>query len=312
MHDMTLLLDRLAARQLGLVTRRQLLALGMTEWQLRWRLECRFLVPVRHGVYRLAGTPITWEQVVLAAALAAGEPSVISHSTAAAVWDLKHSDRHTAGIHVTADRLVRAEGVTGHRSKLTDRERTIHRSIPVTVPERTIVDLAGVLDDRQLAECVDDGLRRRLIGLRRLRELVEEAGASRHGRRLLAPLHQLLADRDPGYRCGDSDWEQAMDRQWDLLGLPQAIRQFRVTAEGRSYRIDRALPEIKVGVEWDGFDIHGTRSAFDHDCERRADLTAAGWHIIDFTSKSTPDQIVRTILRVVRDRSGLATRTGTG
>jgi hypothetical protein len=39
------------------------------------------LIGVRRGVYRLAGTPPTWEQAVLAAVLAAGFGAVASHST---------------------------------------------------------------------------------------------------------------------------------------------------------------------------------------------------------------------------------------
>jgi len=239
---------------------------------------------------------------VLAAAMAAGDRAVVSHTTAAAVWDLRHSDRGTAGLHLTAPNQTRRGGVTGHRCRLAAAERTVHRNIPVTTPERTVVDLAAALSPRQLSECVDDALRRRLIRLERLRSVVTNAATPRPGRRLLAPVHDILADRIAGYRPGDSDWEQEMDRQWDRLGLPTARRQYRVTVAGRSYRIDRAIPELKIGVEWEGFDTHGTRSGFDRSSTRRAALTAEGWHMIDFTSRSSPDRIVGAVERAVEDR----------
>ena len=94
-----------------------------------------------------------------------------------------------------------------------------------------------------------------------------------------------------------------MERQWDRLGLPAAARQFRATVAGRTYRIDRAIAELKIGVEWNGYDTHGTRSGFDRDSDRRADLTAAGWHMIDFTSRSSADRIVSAVERAVKDRA---------
>ena len=96
-----------------------------------------------------------------------------------------------------------------------------------------------------------------------------------------------------------------MDRRWDELGLPAAVRQHKVWVNGRHYRIDRAIPELKIGVEWNGFATHGTRSGFDKDSDRRADLTAAGWHMIDFTSRSTPQRIGRAVLAAVEGRRKL-------
>ena len=55
----------------------------------------------------------------------------------------------------------------------------------------------------------------------------------------------VLADRIPGYDPGDSDWEREMDRRWEAWGLPVAVRQYRVRANGRTYRLDRAIPELK-------------------------------------------------------------------
>ena len=209
-----------AARQWGLVSVTQLGRLGCDHDNIGYRRRAGELIQVRREVDRVRGAPHCWEQVVLAAALAAGDEAVVSHATAAAVWDLRHSDRTTAGLHVTAPFRIRRDGVTGHRCRLTPAERTVHRNIPVTTPERTIVDLADALSPQQLSECVDDALRRRLIRLERLRSVVTAAATPRSGRRLLAPIHQILADRIAGYRPGDSDWEQEMDRQWDRLGLP--------------------------------------------------------------------------------------------
>jgi hypothetical protein len=93
-----------------------------------------------------------------------------------------------------------------------------------------------------------------------------------------------------------------MDRLWEAWGLPTSVRQHPVRANGHTYVLDRAVPELKIGIEWNGFETHGTRSGFDRDSDKRADLTAAGWHMVDFTTRSTPDRICRAVLAAVAQR----------
>jgi hypothetical protein len=68
----------LAARQHGLISVRQLTWAGMSRRQVQYAVEVGTLIVVRRGVYRLAGTPRSWEQVVVAAVLAAGGDAVPS------------------------------------------------------------------------------------------------------------------------------------------------------------------------------------------------------------------------------------------
>jgi hypothetical protein len=291
-----------AARQYGLITYAQLLVLGMTRGMLRLRVEDGRLRLVRRGVYAIGGAPSSWPQTVLAAVLAAGSDAVASHVTAGRLWGLKHCDSPpgSSRIHVTAPVQLRIDGVSSHRRSSSRGERRSRLGIPVTSPEQTIVDLAGTMTRTELGQCVDDALRRDLIRLARLRRAVLAAAGP--GRRPSKLLREVLSDRIPGYDPGDSDWEREMDRRWDAWGLPPAIRQYGVRANGRTYRLDRAIPDLKVGVEWNGFESHGTRSGFDRDSDRRADLTAAGWHMVDFTSRSSQDRICRAVLAVVAER----------
>jgi very-short-patch-repair endonuclease len=69
--------------------------------------------------------------------------------------------------------------------------------------------------------------------------------------------------------------------------------------------IDRAIPELRIGVEWNGRQTHGSRSGFDYDSDRRADLIAAGWLIVDFTANSSAARIARTIRKACEDRRKL-------
>ena len=292
-----------AATQYGLVSAGQLRDMGLTDEQRRHLLAYGFIRGVRRSVYLMAGVPPCWEQAILAAVMAAGPGAVVSHATAGAWWQLKHCPRETSddgAIHLSSSRQLRLKGVVGHRRPLVAAHQRTYRRVPVTSPEQTIIDLAASLTEAQLGECVDDALRRSLIRLERLRSMVDAAG--RAGRRLIRPLRRVLADRIAGYDPGANAWEQGRDRGWDASGLPPSVRQFKVTANGRRYRLDRAIPDLKIGIEWNGFTTHGTRSAFDYDSNKRADLTAAGWHMLDFTSRTPPERMCQAVLAAVQQR----------
>jgi very-short-patch-repair endonuclease len=246
---------------------------------------------------------MTWEQAVLAAVLSAGPDVRASVTTAAAVHDLKYSDRYRAGIHLTSERYIRLKGVTSHRGRLTPAERAVCHGIPVTSVERTIIDLAGTLTDYELGRCLDDALVRGLASLERLRTLVDEA-AAHGGRRLLRPVQRVLAERAPGYRPDESDFEVEMNRMWDRLGLPPAVRQQEVVVDGHRYRLDRAIVDFKIGVEWDSDRFHSTLSDRAYDSERRTRLIADGWVIIPVTGQSRAELVARAVLRAYRDRGG--------
>ena len=293
----------LAAHQHSLVTAGQLRAMHLSDNQRRHLVATGALRAVRRGVYTLPGVPPSWEQTVRAAVLAAGPGAVVSHATAGAVWQLAHCPRHRpdpTAIGVSAGRQLRLDGVAGCHRTLPEQARRVHRGIPVTSPEQTIIDLAATLSDRQLGECIDDALRRGLIRLSRLHALV--AAAAGPGRRRTGPVRRAPAARGVGYDPGANVWEQTMDRQWDRHGLPASVRQHTVRVNGRTYRIDRAIPELKIGIEWNGHATHGTRSGFDRDSDKRADLTAAGWHMLDFTPRSSPERICRAVLAAIAQR----------
>ena len=302
------MVDGVARRQDGLVTTWQLAELGFSKRQLRALVAQGQLVPVRRGVFRLCGVPPSWHTSALAAVLAAGGGAVLSHRSAAVLWGLLERSESTGPIEITKQRHSRLTGVVTHVHRIAAVEITTYRGIPVTTPERTLLDLAeSIEDERELGRLCDEALRRRITTVGRL-----HAAAQRHagpGRRRLAPIRAVLADRVQGYDPGANEWEQRMDRMWDRLGLPAAERQFRIRAGRRTYRVDRAIVGLRIAVEWNGFDPHGYRSSMDRDSDRRAELAAAGWHVLEFTAKSRPELIRRAVMAVVAERTELTEPT---
>ena len=293
-------LDKLGRRQLGLVTSQQLADLGYTVNQVRLLVASARLVRVRRGVYRLCGVEPTWGSVALAAVLAAGETAVLSHRSAGVLWGLLDRHGETGPIEVIAPRARELHGVTVHRQRLGPTEVARRTSIPVTTAERTLLDLAQTVPAVELARLCDEGLRRRIVTLGRLHAVVKAHGGA--GRRRLEPVHAVLADRIVGYDPGANDWERRMDRMWDRLGLPAAERQYRIRVGRRTYKPDRAIVDLKIAVDWNGFDPHGYRGNHDSDSDRRAALAGAGWFPLDFTSRSRPEIICQTVLAVVAER----------
>ena len=94
-------------------------------------------------VIRIAGTPRTAEQHLMAALLHAGPVALASHESAAWLWQLPG---FAASDVVTRPRSNGGRVELGHRPKLLlPHHRTEVRGIPCTTLPRTIYDIAGVL-----------------------------------------------------------------------------------------------------------------------------------------------------------------------
>lgn len=142
MHDAALL--RLAGRQHGLVTARQLASLGYTKDQIYRRSQTGVLFRVHRGVYAVAGTKDNFEFRVLAAVLTAGDGALASHRCAAALFDLRRLLCDIPEVTVSGRNAARIAGLRWHRRDvLTAADRTRIGVIPATAPSWTLIDLAA-------------------------------------------------------------------------------------------------------------------------------------------------------------------------
>lgn len=78
----------LAARQHALVERSQANRLGFDDDRLRRAVRRGQFDRPFPGVYRMAGSPVTWDQTLLAACLAAGPEAAVSHRAAVSEWEM--------------------------------------------------------------------------------------------------------------------------------------------------------------------------------------------------------------------------------
>jgi predicted transcriptional regulator of viral defense system len=139
-------IQRRAARRWGIVTRDELLRMGLSPDQIKRRLRAGLLIRLHPGVYAVPGAPASFEQRVAAACLAAGEGAAVPHRSAARLWDLRGAASPRVEVTVPGTSVPRLDGVVPHRSRtLGPVDVRIHRGITITRPERTLIDVAGVL-----------------------------------------------------------------------------------------------------------------------------------------------------------------------
>jgi hypothetical protein len=156
----------LAARQRGVVTRQQLLALGLSAKAIRHRLNTGRLHQLYRGVYLVGHTSAPTHAPEMAATLACGEAAVLSHRSAAHLWQLLHYSAHARLPEVTVPgrnpdarpdiRIYRVKG-------LDRRDVTRRLEISVVTPARALLDLAAVVSPRELELAYAEGQARRRL-----------------------------------------------------------------------------------------------------------------------------------------------------
>ena len=78
-------------------------------------------------------------------------------------------------------------------------------------------------------------------------------------------------------------------------GLAAPVQQHWVKVGDDRFRLDLAYPEAKVAIEYDGWDAHRSRSAFDSDRRRDRVLQLAGWVVLRLTSQTPDAELVATV-----------------
>jgi very-short-patch-repair endonuclease len=255
----------LARRQHGVVERSQLIALGLSRDAIEGRVKRGLLHPVHRGVYAFGHLALTRNGRFMAATLACGEGTALSHFSAAVLWGLLE-DRGQK-IHVTAERQRKCRGVVVHQAPLQG-ERLRRHGIVATTPARTLVDLADVVTRRRTLE--------RAFDEAEFLRLDWQGAVPRHGRRGSALLASVLARHTPGSTRTLSDLEEMFLALCDDYGFPRPEVNCRI--EG--YLCDFVWRDQRLIVETDGGAAHGTRRARERDPIRDAELQLAGWMVM--------------------------------
>jgi hypothetical protein len=257
----------LARRQHGVLTRRDLLALGFSDKAIRHRIATGRLHRVARGVYAVGRRELTAEGRWMVAVLACGERAVLSHRSAAALWGIAEERRGRIDVSIRGTRRCARRGLRARtRPGLSPGDLTRHRGIPVTSPVRTLLDLATELPARRLERAVNEADKHGLTDPEALRRALEgQAGVP--GVKAL----RALLDRDT-FRLSDRELEVLFRPIAAAAGLP--VPATKVLVDG--FEVDFFWPELGLVVETDGFRYHRTAATQSRDALRDQTHTAAG------------------------------------
>jgi very-short-patch-repair endonuclease len=272
-------------RQEGVAERGQLLAAGLSERVIDYRLETGRYRSVHRRVYALG--PLSMRARLIAALLAGGDDADLCHASALVPFRLR-SSVVTVDVAVPRDRRDEDQ-LRFHRLSLPPDEITRRDGLRVTTIERTLFDIAATAADiRRLAH---EAIAKRLTTQVKLK-----AFAAKHRGERGAPAIRRVAG-EPHTR---SRLERKFLRFLNELELPPPSSNHPLGP----YHADAFWPQYGLVIELDE-DGHKTELAFEEDRARDRCYVGLGLRVMRVTEAALRDesvlrQEVRRAARIVR------------
>ncbi|MEK6327077.1 MAG: DUF559 domain-containing protein [Actinomycetota bacterium] len=227
----------------------------------------------------------------MAALLACGRHAILSHRSAAALWDLlPYPAAAQACVTVPPGRSATRPGIEVHRARIARRDVRHREGMLLTSPPRTMLDLASELASEDLERLVAEAEYRRLASARELRDQLER----NPGKRGNATLRAVL-DLPGGPRRTRSPAERRMLRLLRRAGFTGYELNRRI----HGFEVDVLWPELDFAVEIDGYDAHSGRLAFERDRLKVATLKAQGLDVMPITPRQLRDDPDGVVARLV-------------
>jgi very-short-patch-repair endonuclease len=282
----------LAADQWGVLSLRELLRCGVSEDGVDRRVKSGHLHRLHRGVYAVGHPNVPLQGRFLAATKACGPTAVLSHYSAAALWDLLEWEERHPEVTVPGTATRRHPKLRVHRSQQLHRHDVMRREgIWVTTPARTLLDLSSVLPYNGLRRAT-----RQALSLKRT-SIVELARTldAHAGRRGAGNLARVLATAAPTR----SELEDAV---LDLIlrhGLQPPDVNKPLSIDGRRVVPDFRWAEQRLVVEADGAQWHDNPIARRDDGERQAILETDGERVVRVTWEQAISCRRQTIARLI-------------
>ena len=264
------------------LTRTQLGELGISKWQLHQLVRAGFLRRILNEVYVRADEPDTIDLRARAASLVLPPHAVMVDRTAAWLWGVDT----LSPVDVSAVPPLETFVLRGHtrvrRDEAFGGERDLRiteiveiRGILVTAILRTALDLACCLSRYEALATLDAFARTHGLTSHQMKvELVRRY----RGRRGVVQARELVQLVNPAVEStGESFTLLAIHDE----GLPAPQPQCWVyDGAVPVYRLDLAYERLKICIEYDGEEFHGSEEQREHDRRRRTWLREHGWWVI--------------------------------
>jgi very-short-patch-repair endonuclease/predicted transcriptional regulator of viral defense system len=290
-----------ARLQHGRIAYRQLLALGVSPASIAWLVAKGRLFPSLRCVFCVGHTAAIELGAETDALLSVRDGAALSHWSAAALWEMWLPLPSTVEVTVpSAAPAALNPGVRVHRSRILEpTDLRIRRSLPVTSPARTLLDIAPTATARQLELAFDRALVSKVMRLAEVDDVLARAGGHRGRKRL-----RMMRDYYSGVTTlTRSDGEERLRAAFRSARLPDPLGNATVAG----HEVDLYWPEQRFALELDGFPFHSGRRAFEDDRRKDQDLRRAQVDVMRVTGRQIEFDLWAIIASVA---STLARREG--
>jgi very-short-patch-repair endonuclease len=290
--DIDAAVARLAGQQYGVFSFAQARGLGASRQVIAHRSRSGLWESVAPAVYGLRAYPDSWEQQLMIAVLDAGDGAVVSHRAAARLWKLDGVTPELVEITVPRARRRFRAAVVHETAPFAEHEVGVVRSLPVTSPAMTLLQLGAVTTEPIVERAYESARRLELVDHD---DLVRVLECRRAG---VQTLRRVLARRNPDAAHTESELETRFLQLVRRHELPEPVAQHVV----HGYRIDFAWPARHLAVELDGMAFHDGRVRQLSDRSRQNVIVGAGWRVLRFTWDDVtrrPEAVVASIRRTL-------------
>lgn len=265
-------------------------------------------------VVRVAGAALTTNSALMAALLDADANAVVSHESAAALWDFtgfRCLPAVVTGVRPTG-RSEAALARTLHRPRRLLAHHVVELDgLRVTTPTRVLFDLASLPDvrPRRIARLLDSAWSRGLTNHAALTRMLGEVGG--RGRSGTVLMRGLIHERPIDHRPPESNLESRFNELARRAGIRSFERQIDIGGEeGWIGRVDFLDIKRRIIVEVDSERFHTALTDRQRDALRHASLRDAGYIVESVTDHDLfhePEAVIARIQSVLRStvpRSG--------
>lgn len=292
-----------AAAQHGVLSRAQLVSLGLSGDGISHRVARGKLHRIHRGVYAVGRPQLDRDGQRKAALLACVPGAALSHSAGLECWKLGPAQSRLE-LTICPPRTVDHPGLTIHRSRtLTAPETITLRGITVTDPLRTLVDMAPRWHRGELDDAIE---RISQLDLRTPPQLLAQLNDR-------APIPGSGIVREVLTRWTLTLTDTQLERRFlpiaNRAGLPEPLTQQHVNG----HRVDFFFPDLGLVVEADSLRYHRTAARQTADARRDQAHLAAGLIPVRFTHAQItyePDSVERTLRKVASRRAASTSSAG--
>jgi very-short-patch-repair endonuclease len=288
----------IAEGQHGVVSREQLRDAGLAEAGIAHAIATGRLYRVSRSAFAVGHRRIGRHGRLMAATLACGTGSVVSHGTAASLLGLWEwvPDRIDVISPVETGRKI--EGICRRFvPPPSPTEVLLHEGVPTTSPSRTIVDVAGIAREAILSRTIEQAAVLRMLDVPEIDSLL--AGPRRRG----SPRLRTVLDDWRRYSPGIHLRSRMEAKLLPLLNrgrlpIPECNQKLRL--EGETFEIDFLWRQQRVAVETDGGKFHDNPTAGSRDSHRNRVMARAGYSIPRLGWEDLRDRPEATMAEIAR------------